>query len=480
MTDLAELDATAADVVLARLEALETAASALVESQVRPNTRRAFTADWASWCRFCAGEGIDPLTVSPGLLVAFATWLAHALPDRPAMSPATITRQLSGVLNGWRRAGLTVPRGITSEARKIIAGYQRNLRREDLPVGRGASPALTIRDLRRISATCPATLIGARNRAMLVLGFSIAARRSELAELLVSDIADDPNGLIVTIRDSKTGLRQPVVPPGTDELTCAVRTWHAWLKASGITSGRAFRNITRHGKLGDRPQRLQSLPLEGAPAPPTFGQVRRHSVALAGPADVRPFISKWAFAVSAHDSVTGAEVPVRVGQVTAAAHGEVSGCGLGASVAPEAFQFNFGDSHVSSTIHRRHRHQRSTGSSPSSPAASTASAHSSFCSVVSWRPSSLSSSRYANVVTGSSGLAMRYSSPRRYPHRYTGNPTTRPPTPKPAANPAAASTKKMSISLTRDEIRRAATNTLDSRYRFILDVKVTTDSAHST
>ena len=110
---------------------------------------------------------------------------------------------------------------------------------------------MTIRDLRRISATCPATLIGARNRAMLVLGFSIAARRSELAELLLSDIADDPNGLIVTIRDSKTGLRQPVVPPGTDELTCAVRTWHAWLKASGITSGRAFRNITRHGKLGD-------------------------------------------------------------------------------------------------------------------------------------------------------------------------------------------------------------------------------------
>ena len=50
----------------------------------------------------------------------------------------------------------------------------------------------------------PATLTGIRDRAILALGFAGAFRRSELAALNVADLADDPAGLRVTVRKSKT------------------------------------------------------------------------------------------------------------------------------------------------------------------------------------------------------------------------------------------------------------------------------------
>jgi integrase len=66
----------------------------------------------------------------------------------------------------------------------------------------------------------PATLTGSRDRAILALGFSGAFRRSELVALDVEDLADDPAGLRVTIRKSKTDQegrgQQIAVPHGVD------------------------------------------------------------------------------------------------------------------------------------------------------------------------------------------------------------------------------------------------------------------------
>lgn len=232
-----------------RLRQIEDAADALLGTVVPPNTRRAFDQDWATWREFCGGENIDPHTVSAGLLVAFVTWLAHSRPGSPAQAPATIVRRLAGVLDGWKQAKLDIPHGITADARRIVKAYEKNLNRENIPTGRGSAPALTIRDLRRIIEACPNTVAGIRDKALIVIGFGVAARRSELAALLVSDVKRDPNGLIVTIRDSKTGGRVPVLPPGTDIKTCPVRNWQAWLETSRITEGPAFRRVTRHDRV---------------------------------------------------------------------------------------------------------------------------------------------------------------------------------------------------------------------------------------
>lgn len=250
ISDLAAMSGGELDEDGRRLEAIELAARGLITSIVPPNTRRAFTQDWGTWVRYCQVEGLDALTVSPGLLVGFVAWLAHDTPDHQSQAPATITRRLAGVLHGWRQAGLEVPHGVTSDARKIIARYERHLKRENLSTGRGQAPALTIRDLRRLAEALPTTLAGIRDRALIVLGFGIAARRSEVASLLVTDIVPSDPGLLVTVRDGKMGGRQLAVLPGTDGMTCPVRTWRAWRHESGLTEGPAFRNIDRHGNLG--------------------------------------------------------------------------------------------------------------------------------------------------------------------------------------------------------------------------------------
>jgi integrase len=189
-----------------RLQQIEDAAAVLLDTVVPPNTRRAFAQDWALWRTFCASEDVHPHTVSPGLLVAFVTWLAHPQPNRPAQAPATIDCRLTGVLDGWRQAKLTIPHGITRDARKIVRAYERNLARENIPVGRGSAPALTIRDLRRIVEACPPTLEGIRDRTIIVIGFGIAARRSELATLLAATSHETP-----AVASSPSGTAKPAV-----------------------------------------------------------------------------------------------------------------------------------------------------------------------------------------------------------------------------------------------------------------------------
>jgi integrase len=56
----------------------------------------------------------------------------------------------------------------------------------------------------RMIATCPGTVIGLRDRALLAFGFTGAFRRSELVALAVEDLYEVGDGLRVLIRRSKT------------------------------------------------------------------------------------------------------------------------------------------------------------------------------------------------------------------------------------------------------------------------------------
>ena len=102
----------------------------------------------------------------------------------------------------------------------------------------------------------PPGLAGTRDRALLLVGFAGAFRRSELVALDAEDVAVRPDGVVLSIRQSKTdqeGAGAEVgLPYGENRLTCPVRSLEAWMQEGRISNGPLFRRIDRHGNVGNR------------------------------------------------------------------------------------------------------------------------------------------------------------------------------------------------------------------------------------
>ena len=87
-----------------------------------------------------------------------------------------------------------------------------------------------------------------------VLGFAMAARRSELVALDLADLELTERGLLVTVRRAKTDQTgkgfTKAVPFGRSPELCPVQALGEWLEAAAIAEGRVFRSVTRHGAVG--------------------------------------------------------------------------------------------------------------------------------------------------------------------------------------------------------------------------------------
>src|SRR5262249_43061754 len=114
------------------------------------------------------------------------------------------------------------------------------------------APTLT-EDIRAMVDATDAGSIGVRDRALILLGFAGAFRRSELAGLDMAELDFCRDGLNVTLRRSKTDQdgqgRKLGIPYGSNPDTCPVRSLWAWIEASGIADGPVFRSLNRHGKI---------------------------------------------------------------------------------------------------------------------------------------------------------------------------------------------------------------------------------------
>ena len=221
------------------LDTLDLAAEQYLGERARPNTRRAYADDWRVWSLFCAYLGVDVDTARLGLMVAFVEYLI-----RQQSAPSTIDRRLSGVAVTLAEHGVDVPRRITRAARKALSAYRHELAETGVHRGRSQAVPVRIPHLRTICTYLdvviadPATstrdrLIALRDKALLLIGFGIAARRSELAGLHAVDVQPSDRGLEITLRASKSSDTAAAVPvlAGTVPSTCPLRAWLAWDRA---------------------------------------------------------------------------------------------------------------------------------------------------------------------------------------------------------------------------------------------------------
>jgi integrase len=123
---------------------------------------------------------------------------------------------------------------------------------------RGVAPrpktALLVGELRAALATCSDRCIDVRDRALLLVGFAGALRRSEFVGLDVGDIRFEGEGVVLQLRRSKTNqegaLEEVAVLYGSDPHTCPVRALQTWLATSGLVGGPLFRAVDRAGRIG--------------------------------------------------------------------------------------------------------------------------------------------------------------------------------------------------------------------------------------
>ncbi len=100
----------------------------------------------------------------------------------------------------------------------------------------------------------PDTLLGVRDRAILLIAFASGMRRSELvAALTVEQLLFGPEGLLIQIARSKGdqfGKGQSVpIPYGKHRDTCPVSALQLWLRKAAIRAGPVFRSIGAKGQV---------------------------------------------------------------------------------------------------------------------------------------------------------------------------------------------------------------------------------------
>ena len=206
-------------------------------------TRRAYRADFLIFRAWCDERRLDAFPASPATVAAF---LAHEANRK--VKASTIGRRVAAIRYAHKLAGLATP---TDDERVKIT--VRVIRRAVGTAKSKKAPATTECLLAMAANTGPG-LKGLRDRALLLLGFAGAFRRSELVALDVSDIEKTPDGIKVTIRHSKPyqeGAGQ-VIAISFGKVACPVAALKHWIAAAGIQSGAIFRNINRHGRIGGR------------------------------------------------------------------------------------------------------------------------------------------------------------------------------------------------------------------------------------
>jgi site-specific recombinase XerD len=215
---------------------------AFVRASKAENTLRGYQSDWRDFCAWCESRGgLCPLAAKADAVAAYIAECGGRL------KPGSIQRRLNAIAEAHKAAGLQSPTH-AAIVRNTLKGIRRTL--GTAPAQK--APTLTD-DIRAIVAATDAGLIGARDRALILLGFAGAFRRSELVGLDVEDCAFGKDGLTITLRRSKvdqTGEGRKIgIPYGSNPETCPVRTVQSWLELAGVTAGPLFRSINRHGRV---------------------------------------------------------------------------------------------------------------------------------------------------------------------------------------------------------------------------------------
>lgn len=220
-------------------------ARAYVDASKSDNTKLAYSKAWAAYQAFCVKHGHQ--LGDKGAVLHYLTALADA-----GIKTSTIKLHKSAISFMFGGSTGADNPTLTAEIRTLVQGITRTKAKAG-EVAEQARPIL-LSELRQMVAACGETIGGRRDRAILLIGWFAALRRSEIASLNVSSLAFRDDALVVTLGQTKTDqagqgykIVLPVLKDQTIDPSSAVR---AWLSASGISEGPLFVRVDRWGHAG--------------------------------------------------------------------------------------------------------------------------------------------------------------------------------------------------------------------------------------
>lgn len=211
-----------------------------IENSLASSTRKLYTTDLKIFAEWCESIGHAPLPALPTTVVMFLTYQANE-----GIQPATLTRRLAAIKMIHEAHDHEPP-----TQHKLVRATLKGIKREKGIAPKKKAPA-TAERIADMIVHCPDNLIGYRDKALLLIGFAGAFRRSELVGLTTEDIERTAEGIKVTIRRSKTdqeGQGQVIAILNGTRFR-VVDTLMAWLDAANINSGHLFRPIKKGGQV---------------------------------------------------------------------------------------------------------------------------------------------------------------------------------------------------------------------------------------
>jgi integrase len=205
------------------------------------STLRGYRTDWRHFCQWCEEHSVPAVPACPETVASYIAECAARL------KVGSIQRRLNAIAEAHKTVGLDSPTS-TGMVKNTLKGIKRTM--GTAPVQKAA--ALTD-DIRAMVEATDTGLIGVRDRALILLGFAGAFRRSEVVGLDFNDCVFGKDGLTAILRRSKTDQsregRKIGIPYGSNPETCPVRVLQAWLEQAAVTGGPVFRSINRHGRV---------------------------------------------------------------------------------------------------------------------------------------------------------------------------------------------------------------------------------------
>jgi site-specific recombinase XerD len=205
-------------------------------------TRRAYGADFDAFVVWCSSRQVSAMPATPETIAGFL-----AAEAARGIKPSSIGRRVAAIRYAHKLSGIGEPPTNSEIVKATVRGIRRTVGAAQVR----KAPATADKVVAMVTAG-RRDMKGLRDRALLLLGFAGAFRRSELVALDVEDLESCDAGLRVRIRRSKTdqegvGTTIAIV---AGSVACPVNAVQTWLEAAGITSGPVFRSVAKGNRIG--------------------------------------------------------------------------------------------------------------------------------------------------------------------------------------------------------------------------------------